>query len=143
MTRGFDRERFNALRKSKSAVGDIARVAGVHATTIYYWEKGVVTPQVDKLAAVMEVLGAPIEYVVRVPRDERYPGDWRVLLGVTQPRLAALAGIPTTTLRMIERGEVKLSHEKAVALSRLVNASTEEYVAAWQRARTRPAGEPA
>jgi len=90
----------------------------------------------------MAVLDTPIEDVVRVPVDERYPGDWRALVGLTQPRLAALAGIPTTTLKKIERGEVKLSHEKAVVLGRLVNASTEEYLAAWERARTRPPGAP-
>jgi len=123
-------------------MGELSRISGVHETTIYGWEKGAFTPQVDKLAAVMAVLDTPIEDVVRVPVDERYPGDWRALVGLTQPRLAALAGIPTTTLKKIERGEVKLSHEKAVVLGRLVNASTEEYLAAWERARTRPPGAP-
>jgi len=124
-------------------MGELARLSNVGIVTIYGWEKGSTTPHVDKLAAVMAVLGAPIESVVRVPVDERYPGDWRVLLGLTQPRLAALAGIPTTTLKKIELGEMALSGEMAVLLSRLVNASTEEYVASWERARTRPAGEPA
>ncbi|MGB8404806.1 MAG: helix-turn-helix transcriptional regulator [Mycobacterium sp.] len=140
--RGFDPERFKELRKNGPVMGELARLSGVTTTTIYAWEKGTYTPQVDKLAAVMEVLGAPIEYVVRVPRDERYPGDWRVLLGVTQPKLASMAGIATSILNKIERGEVTLSKEKAVVLSQLVHASTEEYTAAWQRARTRPAGAP-
>ena len=71
--RGFDRERFKALRKSKTVMGELSRISDVHETTIYGWEKGAVTPQVDKLAAVMAVLGAPMEHVVRVPVDERYP----------------------------------------------------------------------
>ena len=140
--RGFDPERFKELRKGGRVMGELARLSGVTTTTIYAWENGTYTPQVDKLAAVMEVLGAPIEEVVRVPVNERYPGDWRVLLGVTQPKLAAMAGIATSILKKIERGEVTLSKEKAAVLSRLVNASTEEYVAAWERARTRPAGAP-
>lgn len=143
VTRGFDRERFKALRKSNIVMGELSRVSGVHDTTIYGWEKGSATPHVDKLAAVMDVLGAPMEFVVRVPVDERYPGDWRALVGLTQPRLAALAGIPTNTLKKIERGEMAPSGEMVVVLSRLVNASAEEYMAAWERVRARPAGEPA
>lgn len=136
--RGFDPKRFNALRKSRTVMMELARLSGVNSSTIYAWEAGTFTPQVDKLAAVMKVLGAPIEDVVRVPRNERYPGDWRVLCGVTQPQLAAKAGIATTTLKKIERGEVNLSNENAAILSRLLNTSTEEYMAAWRRARDRP-----
>jgi len=124
-------------------MGELARLSNVGIATIYGWEKGSATPHVDKLAAVMAVLGAPIEDVVRVPVDERYPGDWRALVGLTQPRLAALAGIPTATLKKIERGEVAPSEKTTGVLSRLVNVSAEEYMAAWERVRARPAGGPA
>ena len=54
----------------------------------------------------MRILDAPIEQVVTIPADERYPGDWRVIKGLTQPELAAAAKIATTTLRGIERADI-------------------------------------
>lgn len=140
--RGFNAERFTALRKSKTSMMELARLSGVTSSTIYGWEAGTFTPQVDKLASVMKILGRPIEHVVVVPVDERYPGDWRVLCGLTQPQLAAAAGIATTTLKKIERGETTLTDDKAVKLSRLLGTPVEEYEAAWRRARDRPAGAP-
>lgn len=140
--RGFNREKFSSLRKSKMAMMELSRLSGVTSSTIYAWEAGTYTPQVDKLAAVMRVLGHPIEYVVEVPVDERYPGDWRVLTGQTQPQLAAKAGIATTTLKKIERGESTLAEDKAAVLSRLVGAPDHEYSASWLRARNREPGAP-
>lgn len=140
--RGFDPERFATLRKSKTAMNELARLSEVSSSTIYAWENGTFTPQVDKLAAVMKVLGAPIEHVVVIPLDQRYPGDWRVLLGLTQPKLAAAAGIATNTLKKIERGESSLTADKAEILSRLVGTTPEEYCAAWRRVHERPPGAP-
>jgi len=142
--RGFTPAQFTTLRKgSKMAMGELARLSGVTASTIYAWENGTYTPQVDKLAAVMKVLDTPIEHVVIVPRDRRHPGDWRVLQGWTQPQLAVMAGIATTTLKRIERGEVTLTNQKAETLSRLLKTTVEEYRAAWQRVHDRPQGAPA
>lgn len=140
--RGFNREKFNSLRKSKMVMMELSRLSGVTSSTIYAWEAGTFTPQVDKLAAVMKVLEHPIEYVVEVPVDERYPGDWRVLTGQTQPQLAARAGIATNTLKKIERGESTLTEDKAEILSRLVGAPAHEYSASWLRARNREPGAP-
>ncbi|WP_236739714.1 helix-turn-helix domain-containing protein [Mycobacteroides abscessus] len=141
--RGFTPARFTALRKSKMSMTDLARITGVAGSTIYAWESGKATPQVDKLAAAMKVLGSPIEDVVLVPRERRFPSDWRVLGGFTQPQLAAAAGIATSTLQTIERGEAILTDERAATLSQLVNTTQDEYRAAWRRARDRPPNTPA
>ncbi|WP_235661558.1 helix-turn-helix domain-containing protein [Mycobacteroides abscessus] len=141
--RGFTPARFTALRKSKMTMSDLARITGVAGSTIYAWESGRATPQVDKLAAAMKVLGSPIEDVVLIPRERRFPGDWRVLGGLTQPQLAAAAGMATSTLQTIERGESVLSDERASVLSRLLHTTEDEYRAAWRRARERPPGAPA
>lgn len=133
---------FSALRKSKMVMSELARLSGVGSSTIHAWEAGTYTPQVDKLAAVMKVLGSPIEDVVEILRTDRFPGDWRVLCGLTQPQLAGLAGIATSTLKKIESGESMLTDGKAEVLARLVGASVEEYRAAWLRARQRPPGMP-
>lgn len=122
---------------------DLARIAGVAGSTIYAWESGKATPQVDKLASAMKVLGHPIECVVLIPEEERFPGDWRVLSGFTQPQLASAAGIATSTLQKIERGEAKLTDDQAATLSGLVRITEDEYRAAWRRARDRPPGTPA
>jgi hypothetical protein len=37
----------------------------------------------------MAVLKRPIDGVVRMEEGQRYPGDWRVIKGLTQPQLAA------------------------------------------------------
>lgn len=140
--RGFDPARFSALRKDSIVMLELARLSGVTVSTLYAWEAGTFTPQVDKLAAAMKILDTPIEHVVTVPRDERFPGDWRVLFGVTQPQLAASAGISTSTLKKIERGETALSDENAEVLSRLLGTTKDEYRAAWLRAKERPAGMP-
>lgn len=140
--RGFDPARFSALRKGKMPTLELARLSGVTVSTLYAWEAGTYSPQVDKLAAAMKVLNSPIEHVVIVARDERFPGDWRVLRGVTQPQLAALASISTSTLKKIERGESTLTDENAEVLSRLLGTTPAEYKAAWRRAKERPPGTP-
>ena len=78
--------------------------------------------------------------MVTVPADERYPGDLRVLKGLTQPQLAAAARIATTTLRAIERADIKLTDTNALTLAKLLGIPTDEYRAAYQRARERPPG---
>lgn len=141
--RGFDAQGFSEARRSKNiSVSDLSRLADVSQATVFNWEAGKSTPQVDLLARVMRILDAPIEQVVTIPVDERYPGDWRVLRGLTQPELAAAVKIPTTTLRGIERADAALTDGNAERLSTYLGVSVEEYRAAYQRARQRPAGTP-
>jgi len=139
--RGFDPHAFATVRQERGmSVSDLARLAGVGQSTVHAWESGRGTPQVDLLARVMNILGAPIEDVVTVAAEERYPGDWRVIRGVTQPQLAAAAKIATTTLRGIERADLGLTEANAAKLAACLDISVEEYQAAYSRARQRPAG---
>ncbi|OCB20032.1 helix-turn-helix transcriptional regulator [Mycobacterium intracellulare] len=141
--RGFNPLAFAAARRQRGiSVADLGRLADVGRSTVHAWEAGRGTPQVDLLTRVMRILDTPIEEVVTVPADERYPGDWRVIRGLTQPELAAAAKIATTTLRGIERADLALTDANAVNLARRLGISVEEYQAAYQRARHRPPGAP-
>ena len=141
--RGFDAQAFAAGSPAKAASASATCPAWPTSPrpTIFNWEAGKSTPQVDLLARVMRILDAPIEQVVTIPANERYPGDWRVIKGLTQPELAAAAKIATTTLRGIERADIGLTDANADKLAKhLLGISVEEYRAAYQRARQRPAG---
>ncbi|WP_204815348.1 helix-turn-helix transcriptional regulator [Mycobacterium riyadhense] len=141
--RGFNAQVFAEIRRRNGiSVNDLARVADVSPATIFNWEAGKATPQVDLLARVMRVLDTAIEQVVTIPADERYPGDWRILEGLTQPELAVAANIPTTTLRDIERANRPLNEANATKLAQQLGITVEEYKAAYQRARHRPPGAP-
>jgi len=139
--RGFDRRRFTAAREDRGlSVSDLSRLADVGQSTLHSWAAGRGTPQVDLLARVMDVLGAPIEAVVDIRPEDRFPGDWRVIRGLTQPQLAAAAAIATTTLRGIERADIGLTDINADKLAAALDITAAEYRAAYQRARQRPAG---
>lgn len=139
--RGFDAQAFTAARRGKGiSVSDLSRLADVSQAAIFNWEAGKATPQADLLARVMRILEAPIEQVINIPANERFPGDWRVIQGLTQPELAAAAKIATTTLRGIERADIGLSDANADKLAALLGISAEQYRASYQRARQRPAG---
>lgn len=139
--RGFNAQAFSEARQRQGlSVSDLSRMAGVSDAAIWKWEAGTSTPLVDLLARVMRILDAPIEQVITIPADERYPGDWRAIKGISQPELAAAAKIPTTTLKGIERGDRNLSDANADKLAALLDITVEQYRAAYQRARQRPAG---
>lgn len=139
--RGFSAEAFSEARRNKNiSVADLARMADVSQATIFNWERGSGTPQVDLLARVMKYLKTPIDHVVLVPLNERFPGDWRVVRGMTQPELAAAAGIATSTLKGIERAEATLTDTNAAILAALLDISTDDYREAWDRCRHRPPG---
>jgi transcriptional regulator with XRE-family HTH domain len=141
--RGFNPQAFAEARSRNGfTVADLARLADVGQSTIHAWEGGRGTPQIDLLARVMRILNTAIERVVTIPPAERYPGDWRVVRGLTQPELAAAAKIATTSLRGIERADVGLTDKNAANLAEHLGISVEEYRAAYQRARRRPPGAP-
>lgn len=139
--RGFDAQAFSAARKSRNlTVAELTRMSDVSQASIFNWERGKGTPQVDLLAKVLACLQIPIDQVVKVPVDERYPGDWRVVRGMTQPELAAAAGIATSTLKGIERADSALTDTNAATIAGLLGISAAEYRAAYDRARRRPPG---
>lgn len=139
--RGFDPARLTSLRESKGmSRADLARKAGLGGATVQQWETGTRSPQVDTLALVAKTLDVPIGDLVDVPRDRRFPGDWRVLLGLTQPQLGQQVGISTSMIARIERGEVKLTDENARRLATALDIGIDELVRSYERARDRPAG---
>jgi transcriptional regulator with XRE-family HTH domain len=139
--RGFSTHEFAAIRaRAGMSVSDLSRMADVAVSTIHHWEAGTRSPQVDILALVMEALGAPIEAVVLIPAEHRYPGDWRVMKGLTQPQLARAAQIPTVTIQRIERADYPLSDKNAEAIAGVLGIGSAEYRDAYQRARRRPPG---
>ena len=142
--RGFDREAFARFRTAAGfEIGDLARVADIGATTIYGWERGSRTPQVDTLSRVAEVLGVAMDELIRVPLSERTLADLRNLAGLTQPQLGLKAGIRTTALSKVERAEVPLSDDKAAAIAKALELSIGTVRDAYARAKARPPGAPA
>src|SRR5579875_1072518 len=68
--RGFDAASFAQVRRRNGiSVSDLARLADVSSVTIFNWEAGRGTPQVDLLARVMRILDASIEQVVAISPD--------------------------------------------------------------------------
>ena len=142
--RGFDPGKLKEVREARGITrADLARRAQTGVATIQHWESGVRSPQVDTLAQVADALGVAIADLVVVPSEERFPGDWRVLRGLTQPQLGARAGLSTSAVARIERGEIPLPDSVALNLSKALEISVDELRAAYRRTRERPAGTPA
>lgn len=139
--RGFEPDRVAALRTDQGmSRSDLARIAGVSTYTVYRWEKGQATPQVSTLVSAARALDVPIDDLVRVPRDERFPGDWRILRGLMQPELGKLAGVSTMDVSRIERGEITLTDELAHKLAITLGMDVDEYRECYERSRIRPPG---
>lgn len=142
--RGFRPQGLRAARKAAELkVADLARLARIGVATIERWEAGSTSPQIDKLAAVAKVLTVEIDELIDIPADQRFPGDWRNLIGLTQPQLGAQAGLDTSTVGRIERGETDLTDKTAVPLAAALGIDVAELRASHERARNRPAGTPA
>lgn len=142
--RGFDRA---TLTQARAAAGmsrqDLARLARTGRSTLDNWETGRSTPQIDVLVRVADVLKLDLEALIRIPHHQRFPGDWRVIRGLTQPQLAAATGLSTATIGAIERGEVALSDDNAATIANTLDIKPAEFRDAYERARIRPAGTPA
>lgn len=142
--RGFDPSAFSQAREAAGmSRKDLARLARTGRATIDNWETGRVTPQIDVLVRAAKALNAPLDTFVSIPPNQRYPGDLRVLRGLTQPQLANATGLSTTTIGSIERGEVTLSDANAQAIAAALKLSPQTYQQAFERVRTRPPGTPA
>lgn len=142
--RGFDPRRLVLARQvAGMSRGDLARVADISTATLARWETSARSPQIDVLAKVAQALDVQIADLVSVPERDRFPGDWRILVGLTQPELGKRAGVSTAMVGAIERGEARLADEVATRLCFVLGISTDELRAAHKRARDREPGTPA
>ncbi|MET4614115.1 transcriptional regulator with XRE-family HTH domain [Rhodococcus sp. PvR044] len=142
--RGFQPEKLEKARiEAGFTQAELGRVVRIKAETVRRWEQGGSSPQVDLLARATAAIGITIADVVQVPEGERYPGDWRVLKGLTQPLLGAAAGVTTQVVGSVERGEISLSDNVARKLSAALDIPESELRASYERVRNRPPGAPA
>ncbi|NKY53945.1 helix-turn-helix domain-containing protein [Nocardia vermiculata] len=128
--RGFNAARFEKARTdAKLSRGTLAQLADIRSDeTVRRWEAGLSNPQVDVLRRALIALnvelhrlGEPmvsVDELIQIPESDRLLSDWRCLRLLTQPELAARAGIPTASLTKIEANERPLSDEAAERLSR-------------------------
>lgn len=144
VTRGFDPARLVNLRSARKITrADLARLTDVGESTLHHWEHGTRSPQIDLLARVVAALDGSIADVVSIPDGDTFPGDLRILAGLTQPELGRRSGVGTSAITRIERGQAALTPESARKLCQVLGVSIETYRAAYERARSRPAGHPA
>lgn len=143
--RGFSPSAFRAAReRAGMSRSDLVRLADIRTVeTIRRWEMGAVSPQIDVLARALGAMRVVADEVIVTSPDSRYLSDWRHLRLLTQPQLAALAGLRTTLVQQLEAGTGTLTSERAVKLGRALKISAEEVEAAYLRARSRPPGTPA
>ncbi len=141
--RGFQPERLAGARKSAGmSRGDLARLACVTTATVRNWETGRARPQIDVLGRVTRLLQLSIADLVDVDPAHRHLGDLRVLAGLTQPQLALAAGISTTQLSGLERGEVQLTSAVATRLAAALGEPIASVTQSYERVRSRPVGDP-
>lgn len=142
--RGFEPTRLVELRTAHGlSRPDLGRIADVSLQTIHKWESGGQSPQIDVLMRVVQALGATVSDLVDIKPEDRYPGDWRVLQGLTQPELGAKAGISTSMVGAIERGDSRLTDNFAQKLAAALDIPVSELRASYERVRNRPPGTPA
>ena len=137
--RGFDPQRFRAARASAQlSRSELARLADISVGSVRAWEVGEVTPQVDTLARTAKVLGVSIAELVPLEDDDLQLVDLRVRAGLTQPQLAAEAGLPTTTLAALEQGHLRMQPHQATVIAAALKLPQATVEAAYHRSRTRP-----
>lgn len=142
--RGFSAAKLAAAReRAKLTRSELGRLANVTESAIGRWEKGIRSPQIDVLARVLKQLGVSVEDVVEIAPDDRYPGDWRIIRGLTQPLLGRAAGVSTGAIGRIERGEGGLTPDLERRVAAALEITPEELREAFNRARHRPPGTPA
>lgn len=137
VTRGFDPAALRAAR-GNMPVNTLSRLARTGRVTIYDWENGNASPQIDVLRRVCAALNIPIAAVVHVNPATAYPADLRVLAGLTQPELGREAALSTGAIGRIERGECELTDSALTAIAAVLRVSRTDYRAAFERVRTRP-----
>ncbi|MBF6547043.1 helix-turn-helix domain-containing protein [Nocardia brasiliensis] len=133
--RGFDADRFDAIRRRESvSIADLARRSGVGVTTVYGWCTGISRPQIHLLHRVAAVLEVGMDEILDLPADTRTLTEYRWLAGLIQSQVAWTLGMRTDAFAQIERGRTRLSEERAQHLAALYRTTADEIHAAWKRA---------
>ncbi|HEY5853244.1 MAG TPA: helix-turn-helix transcriptional regulator, partial [Aldersonia sp.] len=136
-----------ALKAAREAKGmsvvDVARVADVAVSALRAWERGDRGPQVDRLAAVAQVLDVPMNTLVDLDPVRCTLVDLRILTGRTQNELARSLGMSTTALGSLERAEVRLTDERAGRLAGQLGVDVDAVRRAYTNAKRRAPGTPA
>ncbi|MEU2004712.1 helix-turn-helix domain-containing protein [Rhodococcus sp. NPDC019627] len=131
-----------ALEVARTAAGlsrgALSRALGVDPSTIHKWETSRSHPEPEHLTRITETLGIPLDRLLVVPRNRQVLADLRILAGLTQRQVANRAGISTTTIGKIERGEASLSDRHAAALADVLCVDERTIRAAYLRNRPLP-----
>ncbi len=144
VVRGFQLDKFRELREAAGmTIGDLARRAELHPSTISAWERSAGAPDITRLARVAKILGVDYSELVHVDPAERMVSDWRIRKGLSQIELARATGLSTTVVAYFERAEVNWNPVTAEKIAAALDMSVAELAEAWQRARARPPGHPA
>ncbi|WP_442973054.1 helix-turn-helix domain-containing protein [Rhodococcus sp. NBC_00294] len=142
--RGFAPEQLRARRLAMGLSGaEVARLVGVASSTYSQWERGQSHPRIDSLARCAEELGRPISDFVFVAEEEEYLGDLRTSRGLTQGALANEVGVSPQYIGALERGQSRLGGSTASRVAEVLRYPVPRVVAAYERVRSRPRGEPA
>ncbi|GAB4590218.1 helix-turn-helix transcriptional regulator [Nocardia sp. IFM 10818] len=137
--RGFTPARLAAaIETSGMRRDEIARLADVTTQTLTNWLTGTSTPAVDKLAAVVGVLGLSMRDVLDIDPTRASLADLRVLAGLTQGQLATATGLGEETVGQLERGNARLLDRHAGPLATALAVSVLRVRAAHDIARNRP-----
>lgn len=139
VTSGFNPTAFRAAREAAGVTrADLARVSDVSVGALHAWETSRSLPQVDTLSRAVAALGLAMRDVIDVQDGEELLSDLRVLKGMTQPELAAEAGLATSTLAGLEQGHLRLRNIHIQGLSRALDLPEDVVASAYARTRSRP-----
>ncbi|WP_225730979.1 MULTISPECIES: helix-turn-helix transcriptional regulator [unclassified Nocardia] len=114
----------------------LARLSDVSRQTLTNWLSGRATPSIDLLRRVLEVLQqrhrdrglAPVTIgdLYTYDRDNPMLSDLRIMALLTQPELGRKAGLPTTVVRELEIGTVRLMPHHVTKLADALGEGADE-----------------
>ncbi|MFV0535447.1 MAG: helix-turn-helix domain-containing protein [Cumulibacter sp.] len=122
---GFDKEALVRLRRDAGMTQeDLAIVIGVNSTAVSSWEIGRTVPSPQNLEALRHALDDRMGRLVGEVDPLRALAEHRARAGLSQKQAAVATGLPTNTLRQIERGVRLPTTDEAAALAAAYGIST-------------------
>ncbi|MBB4981534.1 helix-turn-helix domain-containing protein [Streptomyces nymphaeiformis] len=130
MPRQFDGSRVRAVRRGKDLhQKELAEMVGVSAPTVARWEGGQDFPKGEKLPAIADALGQPLDSLF--PHDG--PPDLQLLrcdAGLSVAEAAAIIGASRVPVSNAESGRRRLSDAYVQPLAQAYGVTEEELLAA-------------